>query len=337
MRTTPRGPCGQGWRLLRHYKNRSPLPQGARESSETLPAAERGLHVRIGIHTGPVVVGEIGGGNRREQLALGETPNIAARIQGIASPDEVIISAATYRLVEGLFECEERGQPALKRVATPLMLYHVVQEGEAQNRFQVVARKGLTPLIGRDHEVGLLRERWARAKDGEGQVVLLSGEPGIGKSRLVQELKEHISAAGVTRIEFHCSPYHQNSALYPIIEHVHRLLQFAREDTPDAKLEKLRHRLSRYRFPQVDTVPLLAALLSLPHPDGYPPMTVSPQKQKEKTQATLVAWLIEESERQPVYTAWEDLHWADPSPRRLSHTGKRPVNAPISVRHIRKR
>src|SRR4029453_9066107 len=120
------------------------------------------LQVRIGIHTGPVVVGEIGAGERTEQLALGETPNIAARVQGTANPDEVMISAATYRLVEGLFECEERGQPDLKGVSTPLTLYRVMQEGEAHSRFEVVARKGLTPLIGREHEYGFLRERWQR-------------------------------------------------------------------------------------------------------------------------------------------------------------------------------
>lgn len=114
-------------------------------------------------------------------------------------------------------------------------------------------------------------------------MVLLSGEAGIGKSRLVQALKGQVSAEGATRIEFRCSPYHQNSALYPIIDHLQHLLQFAREDAPTTKLEKLQHRLSHYRFPQADTVPLLAALLSLPHPEGYPPITVSPQKQKEKT------------------------------------------------------
>ena len=125
--------------------------------------------------------------------------------------------------------------------------------------------------------------------------------------------KSRSAHEGATRIEFRCSPYHQNSALYPIIDHLQRLLQFAREDAPAAKLEKLQHTLSHYRFPQADTVPLLAALLSLPHPEGYPPLTVSPQKQKEKTQDALVAWLVEEAEQAAVYCAWEDLHWADPS------------------------
>jgi tetratricopeptide (TPR) repeat protein len=260
-----------------------------------------------------VVVGAIGGGGRQEQLALGETPNIAARIQSQAAPDEVMISAATYRLVEGLFVCEDRGRPELKGVAALLRLYRVVKEGEAQNRFQVVARKGLTPLVGREHEYGLLRERWARVQDGAGQVVLLSGEPGIGKSRLVEALKENVGREGAPCLELRCSPYYQNSALYPIIDHLQRLLQFVPEEPPDAKLEKLQQRLLRYRFPQPETLPLLAALLSLPSPAGAPPLALSPQKQKERTLETVVSWLVEETERGPLACAWEDLHWADPS------------------------
>ncbi len=271
------------------------------------------LQVRIGIHTGLVVIGEIGGSAKREMLALGETPNLAARLQGLATPDTMVISAATQRLVQGLFESQDLGPQTLKGISTPMPVYRISREGVAQSRFEVAVGTGLTPLVGREEELNLLQQRWEQAKGGAGQVVLLSGEPGIGKSRLMQECKEQLEPAGVTRIEFHCSPYHQNSALYPIINHLQRLLQFGREDSPNAKLEKLQHRLNRYRFPQADTFPLLAALLSLPHPEGYPPITVSPQKQKEKTQAALVTWLVEEAERQPVYTLWEDLHWADPS------------------------
>jgi class 3 adenylate cyclase/predicted ATPase len=271
------------------------------------------LQVRIGIHTGLVVVGKVGGGARGELLALGETPNIAARIQEEAEPDTVTISETTHRLVEGLFECEDSGRPELKGISTPLTLYRVVKESEAQSRFEVAVHKGLTPLVGRVEEFALLQRHWEHAKTGAGQVVLLSGEPGIGKSRLVQEFKEQLAREGATRIEFRCSLNHQNSALYPIIDHLQRLLQFEREDAPATKLEKLQHTLSHYRFPQADTVPLLAALLSLPHPEGYPPLTDSPQKQKEKTQAALVAWLVEETERAAVYCGWKDLHWADPS------------------------
>src|SRR5262249_9542716 len=152
-----------------------------------------------------------------------------------------------------------------------------------------------------------------KAKEGTGQVVLLSGEPGIGKSRLVQTLKEQVTAKGATRIEFRCSPYHQNSAFYPIIEHLQRLLQFSPQDSPQSKLGKLQQTLAASHFPQADTVPLLAAFLSLPHPEGFPPVTLRSPKQKQKTQETLVAWLVEEAERQVVYCAWEDLHWVDPS------------------------
>ena len=213
----------------------------------------------------------------------------------------------------GLFESQDLGPQILKGIANPLALYRVVRENEIQSRFEVAVGRGLTPLVGRDLEVGLLRERWAQAKGGEGQVVLLSGEAGIGKSRLVQTLKEQVMAEGAILIEFRCSPYHQNSAFYPIIEHLQRLLQFHREENPQAKIEKLRQVLARYHFPQSDTVSLLAALLSLPQPAETPALTLSPQKQKQKTQETLVAWLVEEAERQAVYCAWEDLHWADPS------------------------
>jgi predicted ATPase len=171
----------------------------------------------------------------------------------------------------------------------------------------------LTPLVGRGEELTLLQQRWEDAKTGAGQVVLVSGEPGIGKSRLLQELTAQLRHESVTRMEFRCSPYHQHSALYPIIDHLQRFLQFAREDSPAGKLEKLQHALRPYRFPQAETVSLLAALLSLPHPAGAPPLTGSPQKQKQKTQDALVAWLREEAQRQAVYATWEDLHWVDPS------------------------
>ena len=274
------------------------------------------LQVRIGIHTGPVVVGEIGAGEHTEKLALGETPNIAARVQGIAEPDTVVMSTVTQRLVHGLFECQDLGPQTLKGISTALSLYRIIGESTVQSRFEVAIRAGLTPFIGREHEVELLQERWERAKQGSGQVVLLSGEPGIGKSRLVQECKERFAHAGATRREFRCSPYHQNSALYPIIDHLQRLLQFAREDSPEDKLKKLEAARggAQHAAPlPSDTIPLLAALLSLPHPEGSPPITVSPQKQKEKTQAALVAWLAEEAQKAAVFCVWEDMHWADPS------------------------
>ena len=271
------------------------------------------IQVRIGIHTGVVVIGEIGSSEKREMLALGETPNIAARVQGVAEPDTVVMSAVTQRLVHGLFECQDLRPQTLKGISTPMSVYRVIGESAARSRFEVAIGAGLTPLIGRGEELGLLQQRWTQAKEGAGQVVLLSGEAGIGKSRLVQILKEQGLAEGTTAIEFRCSPYHQNSAFYPIIEHLQRLLQFQREDSPQVKLSKLQQMLAAYRFPQADTLPLLTTLLSLPHPESCPSLTLSPQKQKQKTQEALVAWIMEEAEKTAVYCAWEDLHWADPS------------------------
>ena len=277
------------------------------------PRLPHPLHVRLGIHTGLVVIGEIGSSEKREILALGETPNLAARLQGMAKPDTVVVSTATHHLVQGLFECQDLGPQMLKGISLPMSVYQVIGESMAQSRFEVAVGIGLTLLVGREEELGLLQRCWTQAKEGAGQVVLLSGEPGIGKSRLLQALKEQIGREEAIRIEFRCSPYHQNSAFYPILEHLQRLLQFRREETPQAKLAKLQQALARYRFPQTDTLPLLAALLSLPHPENCAPLTLSAQKQKQKTQEVLVAWLIEEAEKAAVYCTREDLHWVDPS------------------------
>src|SRR5499426_3907246 len=204
---------------------------------------ERGvqLAVRLGCHTGLVVVGEVGSGTRQEQLALGETPNLAARLQGLAAPNTLVISAATWQLLRGFFACQSLGTPLLKGFAQPLEVYQVLSESTARSRLDAVGSTGLTPLVGRGQEVGLLLERWAQVKDGLGQVVLLSGEAGIGKSRLVQVLKEHVAnepQAWLTTCQ--CSPYYQNTALYPWIDLLERVvLQFERDETPHQKLRKL--------------------------------------------------------------------------------------------------
>src|SRR4029450_4340202 len=190
----------------------------------------------------------------------------------------------------GFFVCRSLGPSTVKGISAPVEVYRVLEESGLQSRFEVAVGTGLTPLVGREEELGLLQRRWAQAKEGAGQVVLLSGEPGIGKSRLVQTLNEQELPGGAPRIEFRCSPYHQSSAFYPLIEHLQRLLQFQREDTPHAKLVKLQQMLAAYRFPQAETLALLAALLSLPQPEDVPPPTLSPQKQKQKTQEALVAW-----------------------------------------------
>ena len=255
----------------------------------------------------------MGGGERQEQLALGETPNIAARLQGLAAPDTVVLSAATYRLVQGFVTCDVLGTQSLKGVATPVEVYRVRGESGAQSRLEVAEARGLTPLVGREADMALLLERWAQAREGMGQVVVVSGEAGIGKSRLVQELQARVARDGATQMTLRCSPYHQQSALYPIIEHLQQALQFHRDDTPTAKLHKLEQRLREDGFSLPEVVPLFAALLSLPEPEPYPPLHLSPQRQKQRTQTALITWLVAEAERQPVLAVWEDLHWADPS------------------------
>ena len=273
------------------------------------------LAVRLGIHTGLVVVGEVGGGARQEQLALGETPNLAARLQGIAAPNTVVISAATVQLLGGFFAYQSLGTPSLKGLAQPLEVYRVLYESTARSRLEAAGSTGLTPLVGREQEVGLLRERWAQVKDGIGQVILLSGEAGIGKSRLVQVLTEHVAAepqAWLTPCQ--CSPYYQNTALYPMIELLERVaLRFDREESPQQKLRKLEGFLVQYGLPLTEAVPLFAALLSLPLGTDYAPLTVSPEQQKQQTLHALLTVMLRIAAQQPMLFVMEDLHWVDPT------------------------
>ena len=278
---------------------------------------ERGvqLAVRVGIHTGLVVVGEVGGSTRQEQLALGETPNLAARLQGIAMPDTLVISAATFQLLGGFFACQPLGTPLLKGFAQPLAIYRVLYESMARSRLEAAGSTGLTPLVGREQEIRLLVERWTQVKAGVGQVVLLSGEAGIGKSRLVQVLQAQVAAepqAWLTPCQ--CSPYYQNTALYPMIELLERVaLRFEREESPPQKLRKLEGFLVQYGLPLAEAVPLFAALLSLPLPADYAPLTVSPEQQKQQTLHALLTILMRIATQQPVLFVMEDLHWVDPT------------------------
>ena len=271
------------------------------------------LQIRIGIHTGLVVVAEIGTGARTEQLALGETPNLAARVQGQAAPNTVVMSVATEHLVRGVFECRALGSQALKGVSAPLTLYHVVQESAALGRFEAATQTGLTPLVGREHEIALLLERWQLAQDGEGQVVLLSGEPGIGKSRIVSALRERLQGQGAQALRFQCSPYYINSALYPIIDNFERALKFGRDETPEAKLDKLEALIVTHYGRPPEDVRFVAAMLSIPGEERYGALAMTPQKHKDETLRSLVDLTEAAARKQPSVLLFEDVHWADPT------------------------
>jgi class 3 adenylate cyclase len=272
------------------------------------------LAIRLGIHTGLVVVGEMGGQGRQEQLALGEVPNIASRIQGLAEPDTLVISEATSRLTQGYFDCQKLGEQHLRGVSQSIHIYQVFRESGAQSRLDIVSTRGLTPLVGREQEVGLLVERWEQAREGQGQVVLLSGEGGIGKSRLIQVLKDHVADEPHTRMECRSLPYFTNTALYPITDFLQRTLRVQADDTPEMRLEKLVQNLSQYRLPLEETVPLFGALLSLAVPENrYRPLNLSPQLQRQKTLEAIIAIILELAEREPVLFILEDLHWTDPT------------------------
>jgi DNA-binding winged helix-turn-helix (wHTH) protein/tetratricopeptide (TPR) repeat protein/class 3 adenylate cyclase/tRNA A37 threonylcarbamoyladenosine biosynthesis protein TsaE len=271
------------------------------------------LVVQVGIHTGLELIGAMAHGAQRPALAVGETVTIATGLQRHTEADTVLISPATWRLVEGYFVCEALGAQVLDDCAQPLAVYRVLQASTAQSRLDVAEIKGLTPFVGREQEVGLLGERWQQAREGMGQVVVLSGEAGIGKSRLVQVLKEAMAAEAYVRVESHCSPYYQHTALYPIVTSLQRLLQFRPDDPPEERLHKLERLLERSCVSLEEGVPLVAALLALPLPERYPPLQLTPQRQKQKTLELVLAWWLKEAERQPVCVIMEDLHWADAS------------------------
>ena len=272
------------------------------------------LAVRLGIHTGPVVVGEMGGGGRHEQLALGETPNIASRLEGIAEPNTVVISAMTRRLVGGAFVLKELGSHRLKGVPEPIEVAQVLNPVVTQSDEEEAATGVVTTLVGRDEEIGLLLRRWEQSKEGFGQVVLINGEAGIGKSALSDVIREQVAKEGYMRATYRCSPYHTNSALYPVTTHLQRLWRWERDDSPAEKLSKMEQTLRTTSLPLKEVVPLFAGLFSLPLPeDRYPPLGLTPLQEKQQTQDFLTAWLLEEAERQPMLVVYEDLHWADPS------------------------
>ena len=268
--------------------------------------------VRVGIHTGPAVVGALGG-DRQALLAIGETPALAARLQALAPLGSVVISAATARLVEGYFPWQEIAIAPGAAQDAPRTAYHVLGDSAAQTRLEVVTQRVRTPFVGREVERTLLRERWVQATDGLGQVVVLSGEAGIGKSRLVQVLHEQLAAEPHLRLEWRCSPYSQHSAWHPVIAHLRRRLRWHQNTAPEERVRTLEEVLTAAGLALPDVVPLLAALLSLPLPARYAPLTLTSQQQKQKTLEVLCTWLLTEARRQPVLFIVEDLHWSDPS------------------------
>ncbi len=269
--------------------------------------------VRVGIDTGMVVMGVVDLGDNRARLALGDTPQVAAYLQSLAESDAVLISAATYRLVEGYFTCQILGTYLIEDTSEPVVVYGVQQERAARSRFDVAVTAGLTPLVGREQEAGLLWEQWMRAQAGGGQVVLLSAEAGIGKSRLVRALTEHVIREPHALLECRCSPYYQHSALYPVIELLQQRLQSSRGETLQVRLRKLEQVLEAAGFALDETLPLFASLLSLPLLEPYVPLTLPPQQLKQKTLEVLLGWLLQQAERQPLCFVVEDLHWIDPS------------------------
>jgi class 3 adenylate cyclase/tetratricopeptide (TPR) repeat protein len=278
------------------------------------PVGGETLHVRVGIATGLVVIGEpIGSGDSRQQTAVGETPNLAARLQGLAGPDQVVIDAATRRQIGGLFECEDLGTVELKGLPVGVPAWQVLSEGILESRFAAL-HPGTTPLLGRDEEMELLLRRWAQAKAGNGRVVLISAEPGVGKSRLAEALAGRIATELHVRLRYFCSPHHQDSALYPVIAQMERAAGLAHTDEPAARQAKLQALLAA-ATPPAEDVALIAELHELPS-DSFA-LDVSPQRKKDKTFEALLRQVERLARQQPLLMVFDDLHWIDPSSREL--------------------
>ena len=284
---------------------------------QTVGALEAGglrLAARIGIATGLVVVGEpVGEGDAHERAVVGETPNLAARLQALAAPGSVVISQATRRLVGSLFELADLGPTLIKGFAEPVAAFRVEGEGSADGRFEALHGQRLTPLIGREHQLAMLMERWSWTKDGDGQVVLIAGEAGVGKSRLLHALREKLADEPHFALSYFCSPYHTNSMLHPIVAQLERAAGFASRDEPANRLAKLEAVLAQGAEQLDEAAPLVGALMGVPTDERYPALNLSPQRQKQRTFEVLLEQLAGLARERPVLQLYEDLHWADPS------------------------
>src|SRR5215469_16515715 len=273
------------------------------------------LQVRVGIATGLVVVGDlIGAGAAQERGAVGETPNLAHRLQALAEPGAVVIESRTRRMTGGLFEYRDLGTVALKGFAEDVLAWQVLRADATVSRFEAL-HATTTPLIGRDEEIDLLLRRWDQAKRGEGCVVLLSGEPGIGKSRIAQTIVERLDNEPHTRLRYFCSPHHQDSAGYPVIAQLERAAGFRRDDTDEQRLDKLEAVLAPGTTNLSEVVPLFADWLSIPTGDRYPALNLTPEKRKEKTLHLALAQVEGLAAHQPLLMVYEDVHWSDPTTR----------------------
>jgi class 3 adenylate cyclase/predicted ATPase len=271
------------------------------------------LQTRVGIGTGLVVVGDlIGAGSSQEQAIVGETPNLAARLQGLAGPNSVVIAESTRKLVGNLFELEDLKAKDLKGISGPARSWAVLRPASVESRFEALHTTGLTELIGREEELELVLRRWSKVKTGEGQVVLLSGESGIGKSRLTAALMDHVSSEPHTRLRYFCSPQHTDSALHPIISQMERVAGFAHDDSPQARLNKLDALLAQSFTPRRDAA-LIAEMLSLPNDGRYPALELPAQQRRQKTLEALTTQLEALSGSNPVLMVFEDAHWIDPT------------------------
>jgi class 3 adenylate cyclase/predicted ATPase len=275
--------------------------------------SEATLQTRVGIATGLVVVGDlIGAGEAQERGIVGETPNIAARLQGIAEPNTVVIAESTRRLLGNLFVFQELGGQNLKGIGGPLRALTVLRPASVESRFEALHASSLTELVGRDEELELLLRRWSKAKTGEGQVVLLAGEAGIGKSRLTAALMERLESEPHTRLRYFCSPQHTDSALYPIVGQMERAARFTHDDTQRSKLDKLDAVLAQTSTSKQDAA-LFAAMLSLPNDGRYAALDLEPQQRRQKTLDALIAQVEALSRQNPVLMIFEDAHWTDPT------------------------